>query len=104
MPVGKRDLTVGELVEYAKQIKWDGGNGDNAQMAEHALGRIGIKHSSEGGVLISNTADGVRRLLNGTPWSLNWAKVLRRLQGARAAGVKYFGFPGSETRATFVPL
>lgn len=102
---GKRDLTVGELVECASQVSWDSKDGDRASMARLALARVGMKVSSDAkGLFISNTADGVRRLLKDTPWSTNWAKVMRRLPNARAAGVTYFGYTGSETRAVWVPL
>lgn len=34
---------------------------------------------------------------------MNWAKVLQRLPGAEKTGTVYFGFTGSESRATWIP-
>lgn len=95
---GMREYVVGELITMAT-----GSDYTMTDVAQKALGRIGIKPTSDG-VVISNSADGVKRLLRGSPWSVNWAKVLRRLPGSRAAGVTYFGFPGSESRATFIEI
>jgi putative DNA primase/helicase len=95
---GTSDLAVGELVQAVKA-------GDYAisSTAKEALGRIGIKVEA-GGLAVSNTADGLKRLLRGTPWSVNWGKILRRLPNSRTAGVVYFGFTGSESRAVFVEI
>lgn len=104
MPVGKRDLSVAELFEYAQQVKWDGSDEGNAARAQRALMRIGLKPSADGkGFLVSNTHDGLRRLLWGTPWSANWAKVLQRLPGAEKRKAQYFGVRGQESRATYIP-
>jgi putative DNA primase/helicase len=87
--------TIGELVDMVRM--------QSHYAAGKTLGRLGFK-VEDGGLLVSNTADGVRRLLQKTQWSVNWSKILRRLPGARAAGVTYFGFVGSDTRAVWVPL
>jgi putative DNA primase/helicase len=92
------DRTIGSLVDLATGDDWT-----VTGMAARALGEAGIKiNASE--IIVSNNADGIRRALNGTPWAVNWTKVLRRLPGARAAGMTYFGFTGSESRATAVPI
>lgn len=95
---GIREFAIGELVGYAGGV-----DHTISGTAEKALGRLGMKVQGEG-VVISNSADGVKRLLKNTPWSINWSKVLKRLPGSYAAGVQYFGFKGSESRATYVPL
>ena len=94
---GQRDRTVGELIDEIKANQFD------SEFASRSLGRIGIR-VEDGGIHISNTADGIRRLLKATPWSVSWGKILRRLPDARASGVQYFGFSGSESRATWVRL
>lgn len=91
------ERTVGELVDMARRFE------PGYDFATKTLGRIGLRYS-EGGLLVSNTADGIKRLLKNTPWSVNWAKVLKRLPDAKAAGVTYFGFSGSDSRAVWVPL
>ncbi len=95
---GTSDLAVGELVQAVKA-----GDYTISSTAKEALGRIGIKVEA-GGLAVSNTADGLKRLLRGTPWSVNWGKILRRLPNSRTAGVVYFGFTGSESRAVFVEI
>lgn len=95
---GTRDYTVGELVDLAT-----GSDYTASGMAERSLNRIGIK-TNNNGIIVSNTADGVKRLLKATPWSVNWGKVLRRLDGAETRGATYFGYVGSESRAVWVPI
>lgn len=95
---GVRELTVGELVMMARGPDYSVSEGANK-----ALLRSGIKIDGDG-VIISNSADGIKRLLAKTPWSVNWGKVLRRLPNARTCGVTYFGYPKSESRAVWVPL
>lgn len=105
MSMGKRDLTVGELIDYAMNEVPGDGELSNALCAERALGRVGLKLDSTGdGLFIANNSDGLKKLMAGTPWSTNWTKVLRRLPGAKAAGMTYFGFSGSESRAAWVRL
>ena len=95
---GTRDLAIGELVSMA-----DAGVYEDGRSATQILGRYGLK-IADGGLIISNSADGLKRLLSKTPWSVNWGKVLRRLPDARPCGVTYFGYPKSESRAVWVPL
>lgn len=101
---GKRDLSIAELVEYAQQVTWDANEGSNAAAARRALLRIGFKLASDGkGLLISNTHDGIKRLLMGTPWSVNWGKVLGRLPDAYKPGT--VAFAGKiRAKVTWVPI
>jgi putative DNA primase/helicase len=94
---GQRDRTIGELVDEVRHSEFD------SEVATRTLGRLGIKVEGSG-VLISNSADGIKRLLRSTPWAVNWSKILRRLPESRAAGVTYFGFSGSESRAVWVKI
>lgn len=91
------ERSVGELVDMARRYE------PGYDFAMKALGRIGLRYH-EDGLLVSNTADGVKRLLKNTAWSVNWAKVLKRIPGSKTAGVTYFGFSGSESRAVWVPI
>jgi putative DNA primase/helicase len=105
MSLGKRDLTVGELIDYAMNEVPGDGELSNSLCAQRALGRVGLRLDNTGdGLLVANNSDGLKRLLANTPWSTNWNKVLKRLPGAKAADVTYFGFSGSESRAAWVPL
>ena len=79
--------TVWELVELAR--------GSAASMeitmtaAEAHLGRIGIKVEGDR-IVVSNSAKGMRRILDGTSWADCYATVLGRLPGASKAGVVRF--------------
>ena len=79
--------TVWELVELAR--------GSAASMeitmtaAEAHLGRIGIKIEGDR-IFVSNSAKGMRRILDGTPWADCYATVLGRLPAASKAGVVRF--------------
>jgi len=79
--------TVWELVELAR--------GTAASMeitmtaAEAHLGRIGIKIESDR-IFVSNSAKGMRRILDGTAWADCYATVLGRLPAATKAGVVRF--------------
>jgi len=79
--------TVWELVELAR--------GTSASMeitmtaAEAHLGRIGIKIESDR-IFVSNSAKGMRRILDGTAWADCYATVLGRLPAATKAGVMRF--------------
>jgi putative DNA primase/helicase len=79
--------TVWELVELAR--------GSAASMeitmtaAEAHLGRIGIKIESDR-IFVSNSAKGMRRILDGTAWADCYATVLGRLPAASKAGVVRF--------------
>ena len=94
---GQRDRTIGELVDEVRHSEFD------SEIASRTLGRLGMK-VEDGGVLVSNTADGIKRLLKATSWSVSWSKILRRLPDSRVAGVTYFGFSGSESRAVWVKI
>lgn len=95
---GTREVTLGELVGMALRDDWEEG-----KAATIHLGRYGIK-PDQGGIIVSNGADGLKRLLKNSPWSVNWGKVLKRLPNARPVGVTYFGYPKSESRGVWVPL
>lgn len=102
---GPEDFPVGLL------IKWACGE-DQASArvgqdrAQEVLIRSGFKIGpDEQTVIVSNTHNEIKHMLQNTPWAVNWGRVLRRLPGAETApGVVYFGFKGSESRAVSVPI
>lgn len=101
----KFDLTIGELVDKVAHPKWDGDEKSHASCAKRALGRLGLKVSNDGErLIVSNTADGLKRLLKDTPWGSDWRTVLARLPDAKKLDSTHFGYVGSETRAVSVPL
>jgi putative DNA primase/helicase len=97
-----QDMTMGELVKIAS------GAQDAplmAGVADKELRRHGLK-SENGGIWISNTHTALKKHLEGTPWSSQWARSLRRLPGTKpldreAPAIKFAGELG---RATFVPI
>jgi putative DNA primase/helicase len=98
MDKGGTKKAIGELVQTCR-----GEDFGSVDYAKAALSRLGFKVEQDG-IYVSNTADGIKRLLRTTPWSVNWAKILRRLPNSRAGGVIYFGYVGSEARAVFVEI
>lgn len=93
--------TIGELLEIAAAItpSMDITPG----LAEAHLGRIGVR-VDDGQLLISNTAQGIAKILGDTPWSNCWATVLSRLPGAVRVGVTRFKGITVASRAIGVPL
>jgi putative DNA primase/helicase len=79
--------TVWELVELARGATPSMEIGPAA--AEAHLGRIGVKVENDR-IVISNTAKGMRRILDGTAWADCYATVLGRLPGSSKAGVVRF--------------
>lgn len=74
-------------------------------MAEAELGRHGVGVDRVNGLLlVSNTAKGVARLLDGTPWSNGgWSNLLASLKGASRAGVTRFKGLSGVSRAVAIP-
>ncbi len=58
--------------------------------AIEALALAGIK-ATPGGMVVANSHRGVRRLVEGTHWSKDWGRVLRRVAGAELSGVVRLG-------------
>ncbi len=97
------DMPVGKLVDIAQAPNADIQDGVSPSTAVHALQGSGFKVEGHH-LLISNTSPHIGKLLAGTQWATNWARVLKRLPGAEPAGVTYFGFKGSEARAIKMPI
>lgn len=113
---GKASLTrtVAELIEVAHQGALgllDPTTELTAANARSELARHGILvHSTDGsstpdGITVSNTAEGIKRLLRDTPWSNGgWANLLRSLPGAtRTASPVWFPELKAMARGTRLP-
>jgi putative DNA primase/helicase len=79
--------TIWELVELARGTATV--MDISMATAEAHLGRLGLKVEGER-IVISNTAKGMRRILDGTAWADCYATVLGRLPKATKAGVVRF--------------
>lgn len=95
------DMTVGELVEIALADYYPGDV--SPAHAEKAAARLGIKIDAEG-VVISNKHTAIARMLDGTPWGLNWPRILARLQGATVTGKAVRFGAGSVARGVVIPV
>lgn len=97
---GRYERQIGELVLIASYQHSDALVGD--QTAHSRLKRLGIKIDGDF-IVISNSADPIRRMLNGTSWSKNHNRILLRIDGAREYPSTKFA-AGLQTRAVGVPL
>jgi putative DNA primase/helicase len=99
------DRTIGGLVKAATP---GGDKNVDHEVAAEVLLRHGIKYDAkEGGVWIANKHAALAEFLKDTPWSVNWNRALKRLDGAIASAAPvWFGpdYPGRPPRAVFVPV
>lgn len=98
-------LAIGELISIAHQsvsVTLDDSPVDYGT-AVGVLGRLGLKVDGKE-LLISNSAAGVANILSDSPWAHSWSPVLRRLDGAKASGVIWFGSAVRGTRAVSIPM
>lgn len=65
----------------------------------------GIKFDGKaGGVWIANRHVALEAMLKDTPWSVNWHRALKRLDGAQDSGKSVWFGAGAVQRAVFVPV
>ena len=96
--------SVGELVEMARPGAVERpGQAVTGDAAAAQLGRIGIRVEDDH-ILVSNSAEGIRRILADTAWAHSWPTVLGRLRGAEKAGVTRFRGLGGVSRALKIPI
>jgi putative DNA primase/helicase len=98
VPVVERN--IGELILIAADKLFDEAVSKDA--ATQRLKRVGIKVANDV-IVISNSSDGIKKFLYGTPWSKNHNKILMRIEGAHEVKSARFG-SGVPTRAVGVPL
>lgn len=97
---GRYERNIGELVHSAAgNASLDFILRDEAQAR---LKRNGLKVENDH-LVVSNTADWIKRVLASTPWSKNHNKILLRLEGAESMDTTRFG-SGIQTRAVAIPL
>jgi putative DNA primase/helicase len=94
------ERSIGEVILIAKGERFE--TQVNPTTATELLLRIGMKIKSNR-LYISNTTDGVSKLLKDSPWSSNYHKVLERLEDARKENSTSFA-PGIRTRAVSINL
>jgi putative DNA primase/helicase len=98
------DRTIGGLVLAAS----GGDETIEEKLAVNTLLQHGIKFDAKaGGVWIANKHAQLAEFLKDTPWSVNWHRALKRLEGAKpSAAPVWFGpdYPGRPPRAVFVPV
>jgi putative DNA primase/helicase len=95
----KQERSIGELLQITHRLISDAVITRDA--AFDRLLRIGIKIDQEEYVVISNSSDGIKRMLRETPWAKNHNKILMRLETAEAVESTRFA-AGTLTRAVRV--
>lgn len=99
---GGASVTVNELIRYANGREVAGVTLSSSASAEAMLQRHGMR--TEGGELIlSNTSNELRRLMEGTPFEADLRGVLLRVRGAKRYE-KPIKFNGITSRAITLPL
>lgn len=89
-PHGPVERSVADLIRECGDALDADGAALPPREASEALALIGIRPLPEG-VVVANSHRGVRKLLEGTHWSKDWGRVLRRIDGAKASGVVRMG-------------
>ncbi|MEO5368503.1 MAG: CHC2 zinc finger domain-containing protein [Magnetococcus sp. DMHC-1] len=96
--------TLGELVAIAARVQ-----GEVASdiilpiVASDELERNGIKILPGDYLAVSNTHQAIQKILGHTSWARGWNRILRRIEGAEAAG-KAVRFKSTQSKATIIPL
>lgn len=99
---GRYDRNVGELVQTAANDPDTPVDFILPLEANARLKRNGMKVENDH-LVISNTADSIKKVLANTPWAKNHNKILLRLDGATSMDTTRFG-SGIQTRAVAIPL
>lgn len=98
---GRVSMSVGEMIEMAAGKPGpDDFEVFNYDYTRH-LGRMGII-VEDGWLFVSNNSSYIKGLLRGTPWHVNWHKVLGRMPGATSD--KNRRFAAVQSRAVAIPL
>ena len=98
----RQELAIGELIAAVAGAPSDDSLGHNAR---ESLKRLGIRVQIEDQIImIANNHVELARMLHGTPWAVEWRRVLQRLPGASAAKTSVRFSSGVKERATAVPF
>ncbi|MFC1551533.1 hypothetical protein ACFL6P_03095 [Candidatus Latescibacterota bacterium] len=95
---------AGDISDSDKQ-SWEEDDAEISQNDANAtLARNGIRiHHKTKDVLISNSHEGIRKILHDTPWARGWNRFLKRCDGAiEYNGVRFES--GTRTRAVSIPI
>lgn len=98
LTTGSVDRSVGELVQIAQGLTDHDVKQDEASST---LRRMGLRVDMDV-LYVANTHSGVKKMLANTPWTTNWARVLKRLDGAQAIGTMRFA--GVADRCVGLPM
>lgn len=100
---GGHEFSVGQLIERAvTPAEHDAIV--TQPTARETLASYGLKVTDDGAaMLVSNNHAQIKRLMAGTPWPVNWGKVLQRLPGAEAYAKAVY-FCGSTSKAVRIPI
>lgn len=99
---GTTRRSLGELAEIAmKPMGVD--DTITRDVAKATMRRYGVAAYDEGRIAVSNSHTGIRDILKGSPWQVNWSRRLRLINGAMVAGETVY-FSGGKTRAILVPV
>ena len=94
---GGSEYNIAEMIIKALPSSYD----KYADLWQATLARHGIKVIPDG-FQISNSHTGIAKMLEKTPWSSGWGRVLIRLEGAARVGGEYIG--GSTSRSVSLPM
>ena len=98
--VDTNQILIGELVEIAT-----GRHHPDLDVNEAAdiLGRHGLK-TKDANLLVSNTAEALKEILNSTSWAHSWPQVLYRLPNAEKTNATRFKGQGTVAKAVSIPF
>lgn len=97
---GRHEFLLAELLQFASG--WATSQVASPDLANSKLRRMGFKVELDA-IIVSNTAEWIRKRLEGTPWAKNHHKILMRLDGARSTEAVRFA-SGLTTRAVCLPM
>lgn len=95
----RTEITVGEMIDRYRR------NPINSEPYHDMLKRYGIKINTRDAVAyVSNTAEGMKEILKGTPWANRWHKVLLNIPDVVAGATTQRFTPGLVTQCVVIPL
>lgn len=100
--INNTDYTIGELISCCYQQ--ESVNGISVADSDITLRRYGIRYQEEfKSLFIGSNNNNLKKLLQNTPYSVNYTRMLRRIKGAEAWGVVRFTDTITQ-RTTRIPI
>ncbi len=96
---GNFERSIGELIMKQARLTVDNTITD----AENTLRRLGILVINDK-IYISNNSNTIKRIIRDTAWSNNYAKLLRRIEGAEPVDSRVYEIGVSKQRGTSIPI